>query len=243
MAMSLTVYTCVLGETDPLRAPTVVNPQVRYVCFSDVEQTLAPYEHVRIPLAVDSKLQSRAIKILANHPALGTPDATLWHDAAFRLDCDPLRLATRLLTETNMVAFRHPHRNAIEDEASAIAKFGWIPAATLAAQVAAYRADGFTQRSHITSTGLCFRRQTPALAAFNAFWWAQVEQWGYRDQMSVDYALWKMGIRPQYIPGHYRDNRYARWYSATSAGRATQRGQAHAPRQALSIGYRTIRRS
>jgi hypothetical protein len=245
--MRLTVFTCVVGQTDPLRRPRLVNRSVRYICFSDVPQCVPPYECILVPKVENHKLQSREIKISANHPALVDCDATLWHDAAFRLDCDPLRVARTLLNATNMVALRHPHRNTIEEEAAAIAKWGWIPMATMQAQIAAYRADGFKQ-TQITSTGLCFRRTTPALAAFNAFWWAQVQQWGWRDQMSVDYALWKTGVRPHYIPGHYRDNTYAKWFQADANGRSftRQRQYPERPRRMLpprSIGYRTVRRS
>ena len=241
--MRLVVFTCVIGQTDPLRRPLVINRKVRYVCFSDVPQAVPPYEYVAVERADDYKLQSRQLKILANHPALGDADATLWHDAAFRLNCDPLRLAQTLLTDTNMVALRHPHRNTIEEEAAAIAKWGWIPADRLAAQVAAYRADGFTQKQ-ITSTGLCFRRRTGALDAFNAFWWAQVERWGWRDQMSVDYALWKTGVRPHYIPGHYRDNVYAKWFQATPHKRTGQQPSRSRRRPTVftTIAGRCIRR-
>lgn len=242
--MRLIVFTCVIGETDPLRRPLVVNRAVRYICFSDVPHRVPPYECVLVDRSDDPKLLSREIKILANHPTLGDVDATLWHDAAFRLNCDPLGIAQLLLNDTNMVALRHPHRDRIEEEAAVITSFGWIPADVLQAQIAAYRADGF-QQSQITSTGLCFRRRTPALEAFNAFWWAQVQQWGWRDQMSVDYALWKTGIRPHYMPGHYRDNVYARWFSANAPRRDTtgRRMLPHRqPRSSVWIGHRLLRR-
>lgn len=29
----------------------------------------------------------------------------------------------------------------------------------------------------------------------------------------MDYAAWKAGIVPVYLPGHYRDNRFACWHS------------------------------
>ncbi len=209
--MRLTVFTCIIGKTDPLRKPTVINKNVRYVLLTDKPLRVPPYETVTVPTGEDARLTSRRIKILANHPAVADADVTLWHDAAFRLDCDPVPVATKLLGNGNMVALRHPHRNTIEEEAKAIEKWGWVPQAQMEAQIAVYRADGFVQKQ-ITSTGLCFRRRTPALERFNEFWWSQVERWGWRDQMSVDYALWKTGVSPTYIPGHYRDNKYAKWF-------------------------------
>ncbi len=209
--MRVVVFTCMVGDTDVLKRPTVFNRQVRYVCFTDRPQVVAPYELVPIPTGENPRLTSRRIKILANHPRLGRADVTVWHDAAFRMDSDPVRVATTVLTDSNMVAFKHPHRTQIEDEAIAIHRLGLHPMDTMQAQIASYRAEGFRQQ-HITSTGLCFRRRTPRIEAFNARWWAEVERWGWRDQMSVDYAMWKAGVQATYIPGHYRDNRYAKWF-------------------------------
>ncbi len=211
--MKLTVFTCVFGETDTLKAPLYVSPDVRYVCLSDRPQDAPPYECVIVPCAEgEARLLSRRVKILANHPSLGNPDVTLWHDAAYQLECDPVAIARVTLTDSNMVAFKHPHRTQIEDEAIAIDHWKYVPLATMQAQIAAYRADGFTQEA-ITSTGFCVRRMRIQVLAFNDRWWAEVEKWGWRDQMSVDYALWKTGVHPTYIEGHYRHNPYAKWHS------------------------------
>jgi len=212
--MTLTVFTAVVGRTDQLKLPTVVNPSARYVCFSDRPQAVAPYKCVPVDAAeIGPRLLSRRLKILADHPALGDPDVVLWHDAAFRMRVDPLALAAKAFAgdAVDMVAFIHPHRSQIEDEAVAIAGHGWIPKAVLDRQVATYRGEGFTQTA-ITSTGFSLRQMTPRVRAFNRLWWNEVARWGWRDQMSVDYAAWKTGLRTAYIPGHYRDNPYAQWY-------------------------------
>jgi hypothetical protein len=157
----------------------------------------------------DPKLQSRQIKILAG-THLGECDVSLWHDAAFQLTCDPRLLVPTLLMDADLLALRHPHRDRIEDEADAIARLNYVPRDVLDRQVQTYRAEGFTQTA-ITSTGLCLRRHTAAVAAFNATWWSEVARWHYRDQMSVDYALWKSRVTVRYMTGHYRDNPYAKW--------------------------------
>lgn len=212
--MRVTAFTCTFGKTDSLKTPLQVNPAVRYVCLSDQWHEVPPYECVLVPCDPDgARLLSRQVKILANHPSLHDPDVTLWHDAAYQLDCDPVEVAARTLTDRNMVAFRHPHRTQIEDEAVAIQRWGYVPFETMQRQIAAYRAEGFTQRS-ITSTGFCLRRMSDRIRAFNRRWWREVETWGWRDQMSVDYAMWRTGIQVTYITGHYRDNPYAKWHTS-----------------------------
>jgi hypothetical protein len=207
--MTFTVFTAVLGDTDPLKRPTVVAKGIRYVCFADRPIVQPPYEIVRVSTPDGPRLTSRRLKILADHPALGSPEASLWHDAAFQLACDPRGLLS-LLDGTDMLALRHPHRDQIEDEAAEIARFGYVDLGVLTRQVANYRGAGFVQTA-ITSTGLCLRRHTPAVAAFNRAWWAEVRKWHWRDQMSVDYARWITGVQVKYLSGHYRQNPYARW--------------------------------
>jgi hypothetical protein len=221
--MTVIVFTCVLGDTDPLRSCRAT-PGVRYLCFADREMNVPPYQIIRYEAGpLGPRLASRKLKILADHPALAAADVTLWHDAAYQLHCNPLTLATGALLEHDVVAMRHPHRNRIEDEAAVIARLGYMPRETLTAQIASYRAAGFTDQRAITSTGFCFRRRTPAVLAWQTLWWAEVARWGYRDQMSVDYALWRTGVTINYIPGHYRDNPHARWFNSDAARALAQR--------------------
>lgn len=217
--MTITVFTCVVGPTrDRLRPPTVHNPSVRYVCLTDRPTSPAPYEHVPVAVPVNgarsAELFARQIKILADHPSLGTPDVMLWHDAAFELTCDPNKVARQHLQGVDVVAFRHPHRGRIEDEGEVIARMGYTAQDILASQVATYRDAGFAEASVITSTGFSVRRMSPAIRAFNACWWDEVRRWTWRDQMSVDYALWKTEVPVGYFAGHYRDNPYAKWHAS-----------------------------
>lgn len=219
--MRVTVFTTVLGLTDPLRTPRHYNAQARYIVFADQLVRVPPYELVRVPPADRhrSRLLSRMLKILANHPAIGKPDFVLWHDAAFQLHCDPIAIADTVPADVEMVAFRHPHRDTIEAEAEAIAKLKYVTPEVLQQQVRDYRAEGFPPQEGISSTGFSLRRTTPHVAEFNEVWWKEVRDRCWRDQMSVDYAIWKTGLKAQYIPGHYRDNPHAKWFSPSRAER------------------------
>ena len=219
--MRVTVFTTVLGLTDPLRPPRNVNKQARYLVFADQRVQVAPYECIRIPPTdrQRSRLMSRMIKILADHPAMHDSDFILWHDAAFQLHCDPVALTAAMPDDIEMVAFRHPHRNTIEEEAKAIAKLGYVTTDVLEKQVQDYKAEGFPPQQMISSTGFSIRRCTEHVKTFNQVWWQEVRDRCWRDQMSVDYAIWKTGLRAEYIPGHYRDNPHARWFSPSRAER------------------------
>ena len=217
--MRVTVFTALVGETpDIVRAPGCITSGVRYVCLSDRRTSPFPYMHVPVTVPIDlpAHLFARRLKILADHPALGSPDVTLWHDAAFRLHLDPALIARQTLagySARDILALRHPDRTDIEAEATAIVRCGYADTATVTAQAAFYR-SAWPAQTVLTTTGYLFRRRSERVDAFNAFWWAEVARWCYRDQMSVDYAMWQTGMLCHYLPGHYRDNAFAKWHNA-----------------------------
>jgi len=206
--MNAVVFTAALGETDRLQPPDEVDPSVRYLCFTD-RSCPAPYERIDMPTTADPKFAARRIKVLADHPRLASADATLWHDASYRLLGQPSAILRRL-HNCDAVAMRHPRRKHIEAEAAAIARWGYVTPAEGAAIVAGYRAAGFSANV-LTCTGLLARRVSPAMELFSRLWWAEVERWRGRDQGSVDYAAWRAGISIGYVKGTIKDNPFASW--------------------------------
>ncbi len=89
-------------------------------------------------------------------------------------------------------------------------ELGAIAAAAALAHVERYRAAGF-DRQGLTASGLLGRRVSPTVAAFNQQWWDELQQWGGRDQGSIDFCAWANAIRVFHIPGTVRNNRMARW--------------------------------
>ena len=85
----IVVFTAQIGDrTDDVRRPLVIDPDARYVCFSDRPCTVAPYEWIPVPTTGEPRLSSRRIKILADHPVFDGAAFTLWHDASYRLQRD-----------------------------------------------------------------------------------------------------------------------------------------------------------
>lgn len=207
--MSLVVFTARFGETDVLRAPLVIDPCARYLCFSEQPCAVAPYEWVPMPSTDQPRLAARAIKILADHPALHSADLTLWHDASYQLTRDVDWVRHRLVA-ADLIALKHPSRTMIEQEAMVIARYGYLTQAQALAHVSRYRAAGFFH-DVLTCSGLLARRASEGVRAFNRLWWDEVQQWSGRDQASLDYAAWCHQLRVRYVSGTVKNNRFARW--------------------------------
>jgi hypothetical protein len=208
---TLVVFTAVIGLTEPLRAPRVVAPRVRYLCFSDAPCDVPPYEWIPVPETDEPRKVSRQIKILADHPILRAADMTLWHDASYQLRRDPAWVVRRL-HKTDVVALRH-QRESLEEEARRVARYGYVELDAALATVARYRQAGFDPH-HLTAGGLLGRRTTDAVRRFNELWWKESQTyWGGRDQPSLNFCAWKAGVTVGHVHGRIKKNVYAGWRS------------------------------
>jgi hypothetical protein len=206
-----TVFTACLGPDSPMvRSPEERDPKAIYLCFSDRPIDVPPYEWVPVLPSDTPRLDSRRIKILADHPRLLASDVTLWHDASYRLLTVP-RWAAYVLRRTpaDVVAMRHPRRQRIEEEAAAIARWGYLTLEEALAHVARYRRMGFEGTAGLTSNGLLARRVSVKNTECNRLWWAEAQLWGGRDQACFDFCAWATEVRVSYVPGSVRQNRYA----------------------------------
>lgn len=208
--MKIVAYTARFGETDDLRPPTTVDPRVRYLCFSDQPCDVEPYEWIRMPPTSNPRLAARRIKVLADHPLLTAARVTFWHDASYALTASPRWMLHLVPTDVDVFAMQHPRRFRIEQEAVAIARYGYLPIETAEAYVADYRSEGFTI-DVLTASGLLGRRASARTTRFNESWWVEVQRWNGRDQASIDYAAWKSGAVLYHAPGTIKSNPYASW--------------------------------
>lgn len=199
--VNLVVYTCVFGDTDPLRDP--VRPgRTRFVCFTDQPVRSKVWEIVQLPKHDAPKRACRAYK-QPSHLIFPEADATLWIDAQVVLTADPLDLMRRFTGE--FTGFRHHKRKRITDEAEAIIRAGKGKADAIHAQLAAYKADGWDTDANpqqaITNGGFMLRRHTERVRRFNELWHHEVQTRTLRDQMSLDYCAAKAGLKIDYFPG------------------------------------------
>lgn len=208
----LIVYTAVIGDTYPVCRPTKIDPDVRYICFSD-QPCAAPYEWIETAPAPTAKLAAKRVKILADHPALADATLLLWHDSGYRLT-GSLRWVARAVRKADLAMMRNPRRHQLEHEGVAIARYGYVTEAQASERIGKYRNRGFPDWP-ISSGGLVVRKVTPEMSAFNACWWKETTSaWGGRDQGSLDYAAWNTGLRIAHLAGTIKDNPYAIWRSS-----------------------------
>ena len=196
--MSLVVYTAIFGAYEELIPPKVVG---RFICFTD--GSVAPcdgWKLFQVPGELGPIKEARRFK-LQPHRYLLDADCSIWIDANIELLADPETLAGAHLAHRDLALHQHPARCCIYDEARVCAEIGRDSADILEEQARLYRAAGYPADGGLYETGVLLRHHTAEVARMNDAWWAEVQALSGRDQVSLPYVLWKLGMEPGLIAG------------------------------------------
>lgn len=200
----ITVYTCIAGKFDRLkRQPDFAD--VRYVCFSDDQELLRANNldgWEILPVENPEKFASphlinRYYKIMGYNGFQGSA-VSIYIDGNVVLKRDPKPLVGPFMKSgASLGAFRHPDRKSVLAEFDACLELGNLPTEKVAS-VNSYRsklqADGFDCQLGLSTNYLLLRQnQHPALAKVMQSWWNDVSLQCHRDQLALQYVLWKAG--------------------------------------------------
>jgi hypothetical protein len=204
--MRVCVFTAIYGGYDDLLQPVKQTVPCDFVCFTDAPwpRRVGAWRVVRSDILPGAEPRRRAkyFKVLSHHVFkkgwLGwwrRYDAVIWVDGCLRIK-DPGFAAAFAghIGAHGLAMFVHPDRDCIYDElpeAAAQRKCWGLP---LAEQVAAYRAEGYPAHNGLMACTLIARDpRSDAVARINEAWWAEIERWSVRDQLSLPVVLWRLG--------------------------------------------------
>lgn len=211
----LVIYTVLTGTKedlgDPLRRATqATDLKIDFVCLTDIPGLnsstwrVMPFNTLCLP--VDKA--SRMPKALPHAFFAKYARYSLYIDntVEFRRlpNSDDLRTQQPYLFKL----YEHHGRRTIIEEAAAIASLGYDSASNLIRQLEHY--SQYTSLKDITPLSTCtimFRDHThPQLVKHGEFWWAQILNFGPRDQMSFDFSLNQTGTKVEYLKGNKHNN-------------------------------------
>ena len=194
------VFTTIFGKYDELRPPQVVDANFRYICFSDEERSVSPWETIVLPRQhIAPRRDSRTVKWL---PHLYLPGAavSLYHDAACYPKTLPTHLVENWLSSHDIAAYANPFRDCVYDEGATCIQYKADDPAVIRQQMDLYKDRSYPAHNGLAMTGIFLRRHTPAVAQFNESVWAMISRYSYRDQLSMDYVLWTMDMPYNRLP-------------------------------------------
>ena len=106
--------------------------------------------------------------------------------------------------------FVHPHRDCIYPEATVSATMMKYDGVPVLEQANHYRRIGHPAHWGLWATGVIVYKER--LDYFADLWWAELNRWGYQDQISEPVALRAAGLEPSPLPYALWDNPWIKWH-------------------------------
>jgi len=202
------VYTAIFGDIDQLWSASTNG--IKHVAFVDsikeeidtisCRPTHFPvWEQVVVIPKWDNRRTARHYKTMP-HLHMPNEDVWIWTDCNVRLTDTPQNIVKAYLTG-EFATFKHPDRDCVYDEANFCAKVNKDNRETLMSQIERYHKEGMPTHWGLAETRVVLRRNNSLNNKLDTMWWDEIEHNSLRDQVSMPYVFWKMGLKWDIIPG------------------------------------------
>jgi len=220
------IYTCITGNYEALVPLTNRQSDFDYVCFTDNSGLTSDFWELRpVPqelLKLSCVKQQRMIKICP-HRYLPDYDESIWIDGAVDVLSDPNKFIEKFCSDSNKSVFirKHPNRNCIYTEGLTCIKLRKDKAAIVNPQLDKYRKENFPRNFGLAETNIIYRKhKNPYCVKLMDLWAIELLNGSHRDQLSFNYALWKVGSDGfKYLDMRLTHNPYFKWYTSHNRGR------------------------
>jgi hypothetical protein len=213
------VYTAITRRYDDLRPPGVIDPELDYIVFADDQLPNPPHPWLRIGISDQHGEGSLASRFCKTHPHVFLPGYAIstWVDGAFQLRSLTADAMETVIRTGPIAFFPHPERSCAYDEATAVNALGLDSPENVDVVVGRLDAHGFPRRAGLVEAGFIIRdhHDNRVVQAMEE-WWEMIRNGSRRDQVSVNFVLWKQGLQYVVLPGHSRDNEWAYWKGHSS---------------------------
>lgn len=192
------VYTFIFGDYDNLKSPNIITPGWDYICFTDDPMLRSDVWDVRLSprRRADHQLEQKkyAMKhMILFHRYLKGYDLSLSIGAQLELNCNLDDLMREYFpASADMMICRHEERDCIYDEAEVCQALGLDDPERIDAHMRRYRAMGYPAHNGLYTTLIIARWHDRAnVRAMCDLWWKEYLRGSRRDQLSLNYAIWK----------------------------------------------------
>lgn len=193
------IYSALVGAYDDILQPKVVDERFDYILFSnDIKEERVGVWEVR-PIMYHNDDRTRICRYVKSHPEelVKEYEVSVWMDASIQILTDYLyqRVIELDKTECLIATLGHPTRNCIYEEAFAVLKMRIEYEGTIVRWCHELRKENYPRNNGLNETGLLYRKHhAKEIMQLDNLWWACVEKYSRRDQLSFNYALWKCGL-------------------------------------------------
>lgn len=226
------IYTAIFGGKDDLHEPLFLPAGFDFVCFTDNRDLHSKYWNIRVvePLFSDPVRNARYYKIMA-HKVLSEYNQSIWIDGNMIVKGDCNKLIKKYLSQYSFATYDHSKqkrrfwkifwigdkklaRDCVYDEFKDLVSktrrgFYMDNIEIMKNQIARYTQEGYPKHNGLAVTMVLLRNHhdTRVVELMDA-WWIELKNGSRRDQLSLNYVVWKLDFPIRYISGDPRYNIY-----------------------------------
>lgn len=201
----IAVYTCITGEYDEIQQPGVMSDELDYFCIMDGREgkegafQLIDAQKVVPECVTDNTRRNRFCKIMGSH-LFKNYEYSIYIDGNIRIVGEDLSKYISRINKHGFMSHSHAFEDCIYAEAVRVIINGKEEENTIKAQMARYRNEGMPRHYGMLHNAVLVRENNnPVCRTLMTNWWNEVFYSSRRDQLSLTYCLWKMGIKPQEV--------------------------------------------
>lgn len=194
--IKIAVYTCITQGYDSLKIPLSTDKRLAYFCFTDTrDSVMPPWEFRPIDLkGLSPKDQNRYIK-MHPHEVLPGYDVTVYVDGNIQIVGNLYELICTLLNAPEDIFFyQHPNRNCVYAEGAACSHIAHERIWNIVAQMRRYNKAGYPVKNGLFEANVIIRKNTSRMCRFMDEWWREYRTGAKRDQLSLPFVSWMLGI-------------------------------------------------
>lgn len=193
------IYTAIVGNYDGIQQPIVTDDRFDYILFSnDAKETSVGVWQVR-PINYENDDKIKIARWVKTHPEqlLEGYEFSVWMDANIQIKTDYIyKRAFELFDKRVLIStVIHPIRNCIYKEMFVVYDFGLETENTLLNWAKVLRRNHYPHNNGLHETNIMYRIHSQSVVEkLDGFWWRCIDKYSRRDQLSFNYALWKLNV-------------------------------------------------
>lgn len=208
---NMVIYKAIFGQKDDLKSIAFKTPNCDYYCFTDNLYN-ADWKIIKeeVPFLINKSPRFKARYFKVNsHLVFPQYKYSLWIDGQINLTSNIHELISLASSNHDIAMPKHPERSCIYAEAAACKALGKDNKVIIDKQIQRYEEDGFPKNMGLCASGIILRKHTKRIKEFNETWWNEILNGSIRDQISLNYVLYKLNINWYELPSPWRKNK---WY-------------------------------
>ena len=187
----IAVFSSCSNSYDEIRCPKYLDPKFDYVLYTDSAEYESGVWNVRRAPYWSSD-PTRISRYVKTHPhyLLKDYDIAIWVDTNICIAGDISDEIAKFLKSGKPIgAFYHPLRKSVYDEASKCIELSKDDVDEISQQINRYKALSYENNDLIESNFMMFNLKHPKLSDIMNTWWAEIDKFSRRDQLSLNFAI------------------------------------------------------